>query len=139
VSGGLAISSRIPSLDGLRAISIALVLFGHLLGGRGFIRAAPPVNAVDYGNLGVRVFFVISGYLISTILFSEMHERGTLSLAKFYFRRAFRIFPAFYANIAVMSELASLGYAALRPGDVLHAATYTMNYHHDRAWTLGHT
>ena len=112
---------------------------GISLGGRGFIPRAPPVSALDYGNLGVRVFFVISGYLISTILFSEMHKRGTLSLTKFYFRRAFRIFPAFYANIAVMSVVASLGYAALRPGDVLHAATYTTNYHYDRAWTLGHT
>jgi peptidoglycan/LPS O-acetylase OafA/YrhL len=138
VSGNPATSSRIPSLDGLRAISISLVLFGHLLGGRGFIPMAPPVDALDYGNLGVRVFFVISGYLISSILFSEMRKRGTVSLAKFYFRRAFRIFPAFYANVAVMSVLASLGYAALRPGDILHAATYTTNYHYDRAWTLGH-
>jgi peptidoglycan/LPS O-acetylase OafA/YrhL len=139
VSDDAAAPSRIPSLDGLRAISISLVLFEHLRGGAGFVPVPPAIGALDYGNFGVRVFFVISGYLISSILFAEMRKRGTPSLAKFYFRRAFRIFPAFYANIAVMVVLASLGYAALRPGDVLHAATYTTNYHHDRAWTLGHT
>jgi peptidoglycan/LPS O-acetylase OafA/YrhL len=135
----LAAPSRIPSLDGLRALSIFLVLFGHLRGTAGFLPIGGPLAVLDYGNLGVRVFFVISGYLISSILFSEMGRRDTISLTKFYFRRAFRIFPAFYAFIAASCVLASLGYASLRPGDVLHAVTYTTNYHYDRGWALGHT
>ncbi|MGH7440534.1 MAG: acyltransferase family protein, partial [Polyangiaceae bacterium] len=56
--------SRIRSLDGLRAISIALVLFSHLIGGRGFLPLSPALDKIDFGNLGVRVFFVISGFLI---------------------------------------------------------------------------
>ncbi len=130
---------RIPSLDGLRAISIGLVLFSHVSGGHGALTIGPPLSAVDYGNVGVRIFFVISGYLISSILFAELGKRGTISLPRFYFRRAFRIFPAFYAYVGVVFVLASLGCAALRPGDVLHAITYTTNYHQDRAWALGHT
>jgi peptidoglycan/LPS O-acetylase OafA/YrhL len=54
---------RIPSLDGLRAISIALVLLGHLGGTRNFPAALGFLR--PYAYLGVRVFFVISGYLIT--------------------------------------------------------------------------
>src|SRR5690348_13733412 len=54
--------SRIPSLDGLRAVSIALVVLGHLTGTRNF----PSIPLIgSYANFGVRVFFVISGYLIT--------------------------------------------------------------------------
>lgn len=127
---------RLPSLDGLRAFSIGFVLYGHLNGTRGFPQAKLPF---DFGNFGVRVFFVISGYLISTLLFAEQERTGTISLGKFYFRRAFRIFPAFYVAIAVVSLLASLRVIALAHGDVLYAVTYTMNYHPLRGWNLGHT
>lgn len=122
----------------MRAVSIALVVFSHLLGGRGFLPVVSPFTHVDLGNFGVRVFFVISGYLISSLLFHEIAKSHTVSLPKFYFRRAFRIFPAFYVNVAVVVALASVGWASLKPGDVLHAVTYTTNYHYDRAWDLGH-
>jgi len=127
---------RLPSLDGLRAISISLVLYSHLAGTGGFARQ--PVFSLHAGNFGVRVFFVISGYLISTLLFSELERTGKISLGKFYFRRAFRIFPAFYATVAVVGALATMGALTLAPGDVAHAMTYTTNYHYVRAWNLGH-
>ncbi len=130
-------AARLPSLDGLRAISIMLVLCHHLAGTAGFpkLSSLPDLN---YGNLGVRVFFVISGYLISTLLFGELARTGGISLSKFYFRRGFRIFPAFYVTVAIVSLLASLGHATLARGDVLHAVTYTTNYHPLRGWSLGH-
>jgi peptidoglycan/LPS O-acetylase OafA/YrhL len=131
--------NRFPSLDGLRAISISFVIMSHLLSAPGFFKLPFPLNKPSYGAFGVRVFFVISGFLISSLLFAEIRKTTTVSLPKFYFRRSFRIFPAFYANIAVMMVLAWLGIETLRDGDVLHAATYTTNYHYDRAWTLGHT
>jgi peptidoglycan/LPS O-acetylase OafA/YrhL len=138
VYGGLVPGPhRLPSLDGLRALSIGLVLLGHVQGtvGFGFL---PKWAQVEFGNIGVRVFFVISGYLITTLLVRELQKTQTISIGKFYFRRAFRIFPAFYVNVAVVSLLNNLALVPLKPGDVLHAATYTMNYHYDRAWTLGH-
>src|SRR5580704_2695764 len=73
--------ARIASLDGLRALSIAMVLYAHLFGADNFIEREVRTNL---GELGVRVFFVISGYLISTLLFSEMAETGTLSVRGFY-------------------------------------------------------
>jgi len=131
------ISGRIPSLDGLRALSIGMVLIAHLTGTRNF----PWVEEIgrwQLGTFGVRVFFVISGFLITTLLLEEADRYGTISLRGFYMRRFFRIFPAFYALCAVLFVLDRTGVIALHPRDLLAAVTYTMNYHRDRAWYVGH-
>jgi peptidoglycan/LPS O-acetylase OafA/YrhL len=130
---------RIPSLDGLRALSISLVILSHLLGTRGFPLGERALGAAgDIGYLGVRVFFVISGYLITSLLLKEHGKTGTVSLGGFYTRRAFRIFPAFYAFILAMAVADIAGAVMLNQRDVLHALTYTMNYHYVRSWELGH-
>jgi peptidoglycan/LPS O-acetylase OafA/YrhL len=132
--------NRLPSLDGLRAVSIALVIFSHLLGTKGFPMGERSMGAAgDIGYLGVRVFFVISGYLITSLLIHEHARTGTISLTGFYVRRIFRIFPAFYAFILAMAIADLLGAVDLHARDVIHAITYTTNYHHDqRSWELGH-
>jgi peptidoglycan/LPS O-acetylase OafA/YrhL len=71
-----------PDIDGLRAIAVGIVVVFH---------AFP--QALPGGYVGVDVFFVISGYLISGILFSDM-ESGRYSILEFYYRRFRRIFPA---------------------------------------------
>jgi peptidoglycan/LPS O-acetylase OafA/YrhL len=132
-------SRRIPSLDGLRAFSILLVIGSHLLGTRGFPVTPRAVGAVgDFGYLGVRVFFVISGFLITSLLLAEQAKTGSVSLKGFYARRAWRIFPAFYTFVAAMCLAWVIGSLALRSGDLLAALTYTMNYHYERSWELGH-
>src|SRR5205814_4799975 len=73
------VHGRIPSLDGLRALSIALVMFAHLNDTRGF-GSSPELEHWQLGNLGVRVFFVISGFLITTLLLEESDRTGTISL-----------------------------------------------------------
>src|SRR4051812_44901367 len=72
---------RIPSLDGLRAVSIILVIVSHVLLG---MHIQPAANI---GDLGVRIFFVISGFLITGIIASEMQTSGRLDLLRFYYRR----------------------------------------------------
>jgi peptidoglycan/LPS O-acetylase OafA/YrhL len=130
---------RIPSLDGLRAISIALVIVSHLLGTRGFPVGPRAMGAIgDFGYLGVRVFFVISGFLITSLLLAEHEKTGGVSLKNFYARRMWRIFPAFYTFVAAMVLAWAMGSIALHAYDVLAAVTYTMNYHYDRSWELGH-
>jgi len=130
---------RIPSLDGLRALSIGLVVLSHLLGTRGFPFGPRALGTLgDFGYLGVKVFFVISGYLITSLLMKEHDRTGTISLLGFYQRRAWRIFPAFYAFIAAMCLAWAAGSLVLEPYDVLSAVTYTMNYHYQRSWELGH-
>jgi peptidoglycan/LPS O-acetylase OafA/YrhL len=129
-------AGRMPSLDGLRAVSILLVLWSHVNGRVGF----PPMPkfVTSLGDFGVRVFFVISGYLITTLLIGEQAKTGTISLKGFYVRRVYRIFPAFYVFIAVVAALSAAGVLTLRPGDLLHAVTFTMNYHEARSWWVGH-
>ena len=73
---------RIPSLDGLRAISIAMVVAGHM----GKSGHAPRIFWDVYAALGVKIFFVISGYLITTILLREHSRTSKISLRDFYIR-----------------------------------------------------
>jgi peptidoglycan/LPS O-acetylase OafA/YrhL len=129
---------RIPSLDGLRAISIALVLTTHLAGSRHFLSADTVAHAGDLGNLGVRVFFVISGYLITRLLLIELGKTRTISLRAFYARRFLRIFPAFYVFVAVLTVLAAVGFLDMDRSDFVHAVTYTMNYHVTEHFAVRH-
>jgi peptidoglycan/LPS O-acetylase OafA/YrhL len=129
-------SSRLLSLDGLRAVSIALVLVGHLGGTRGF--GSGDFGIGDYAHLGVVVFFVISGFLITTLLASEQARKGRVSLKLFYARRCLRIFPPSYAYLAIISALSLAGFIHLDARDLWYAVTYTVNYLPDRSWDVGH-
>jgi peptidoglycan/LPS O-acetylase OafA/YrhL len=127
---------HIHSLDGLRAVSIALVVVSHIaLEWLGQTRG----HALGVlGGLGVRIFFVISGFLITTLLLREWASTGSVSLARFYARRSLRIFPAAYAYIAIVAALAWGGIVALHPHDLAFATTYTMSYALSPSWWLGH-
>ncbi|MFO1393252.1 MAG: acyltransferase family protein [Steroidobacteraceae bacterium] len=83
-----------PDIDGLRAIAVLSVLAFHI-----------KFRWMSGGFVGVDVFFVISGYLISSILFNEI-EQSRFSVLGFYERRIRRIFPALFAMLAVVSMLA---------------------------------
>ena len=80
----------VPALDGLRGVAILLVLAGHYTG--------KPAGA---GGIGVGLFFVLSGFLITTLLLEELAAKGQLSLRGFYLRRARRLFPALAVLLAV--------------------------------------
>jgi len=83
-------SGYFPALDGLRALSVILVVFNHL-------HADVPVWI--QGTRGVDVFFVLSGFLITTLLLRERARTGRVSLRAFYIRRFFRIVPVYFATI----------------------------------------
>ncbi len=121
--------SRVPALDGLRAVSIGLVLIAHLVGTRHFLwSSSSPLG--DIGNLGVCVFFVISGFLITTLLLKEEARQGRINLAAFYGRRACRILPAAGLYLLTFAVVGAVTRAiAIAPADWLHALTFTMNYH----------
>ena len=129
---------HLPSLDGLRAISIVLVLVGHLNGTRNF--GVFPIKEWlgNIAHLGVVVFFVISGFLITSLLTKEHSRRGSVSLKLFYARRALRIFPASFALIGVVAALSAAGVIVLHRYDLIHALTYTINFSPERSWWLGH-
>jgi peptidoglycan/LPS O-acetylase OafA/YrhL len=85
-------TSYIPSLDGLRAISIILVIISHIT------KYFPTIDffGFDLGGFGVSIFFVISGFLITTLLLKEKVKHGEISLKNFYIRRVIRILPVAY-------------------------------------------
>ncbi len=116
----------IPSLDGLRALAILAVVFGHSRSA--FMDKQWWLSPFRNGTLGVVGFFVLSGFLITGILLREENKTGTINLKMFYVRRSFRIFPAFYTFLLVV---ACLGFAHIVFVDLtswLAAATYTWNY-----------
>ena len=88
-----------PQLDTLRALAIACVLIEHL-GGPVARRWFP----LDAGAIGVDLFFVLSGFLISGILFAELDRATSVALVivRFFFRRAVRLLPAYYLVIAAL-------------------------------------
>lgn len=121
---------RIPSLDGLRAISITLVVLGHL-GKNGH---APLVFKSHYTDLGVDLFFVISGYLITSILLQEHIQTSTISLKTFYARRAFRIFPAAFVFILIAT---AFYWPQMRWYNVASTLLYVANFDGTRPWIFG--
>src|SRR5262245_55809670 len=85
-------SGYLPGLDGLRAISVVAVLLYHA-----------ELTWLPGGFLGVEVFFVISGYLITMLLVREYERSSTISLRSFWTRRARRLLAAVYTLLAVVS------------------------------------
>jgi peptidoglycan/LPS O-acetylase OafA/YrhL len=129
-------SEHVPSLDGLRAISISLVFLGHLMGTRGFLNVDLGIG--NYAQLGVVVFFVISGYLITRLMMLEQTKTGRVSLKLFYERRIVRLFPAAYTYILCVCLLCLAGIEHLRATDIWHAVTYTVNFLPNRGKAIGH-
>lgn len=121
---------RIPSLDGMRAISISLVVVGHWVE----LRYHSDV-AGAFANLGVRIFFIISGYLITTLLLKEYGKTSTIGLKEFYVRRAYRILPA---AIVFMVPVFVIFWHELRWYHMAAAALYLANYDYAHPWFLGH-
>jgi peptidoglycan/LPS O-acetylase OafA/YrhL len=121
-------TGRIPSLDGWRAIAILLVLGSHFTFTGSFPDAYGSWCALLFdGPLGVRIFFVLSGFLISLLLLKESEKNGTISLRRFYLRRAFRIFPIYFAYLAVLACLAFFGLYSDSSSSWLGCLTFTRN------------
>lgn len=131
---------RIPSLDGLRAMSILFVILAHASVTAGFPhRVFTAIAPFDLGNFGVRVFFAISGFLITRLLLEENARHGRINLPHFYFRRVFRIFPAYFSYVAVVAVLSALGWIpAITTAMFVHLVTFTLNFAREWTQAIGH-
>jgi peptidoglycan/LPS O-acetylase OafA/YrhL len=130
---------RIPSLDGLRAISIFLVVALHTLQRLEYTHHVPLFwTGIFDGGTGVFIFFVISGYLITSLLLHEQESRGTVSLRGFYFRRAMRILPPLYVYVGVLLLLGWAGRLAIYKLDILSALFFFHDYALSMMWSLEH-
>lgn len=111
-----------PSLDGVRAIAVLLVFAFHVPGTWWYL---------PNGSLGVDLFFVLSGFLITSLLVEEHQATGRIDLPKFYMRRALRLFPALIVTLIAVALLIPTEDASIR-GDIVKeivtAGTYTTNW-----------
>jgi peptidoglycan/LPS O-acetylase OafA/YrhL len=89
------------SLDGLRAVSILGVIWFHSWWGTPYYPRFKAMPILRQGSYGVHIFFVVSGFLITTLLLRELSQYGTISLQDFYIRRILRIWPLYYAVLAL--------------------------------------
>ena len=94
----------IPSLNGIRAISVLLVVLAH----SGF-------GVIIPGGLGVTIFFFLSGYLITTLMLAESERLGNIAILSFYARRIFRLAPPLLITLALAY---TLNYFGLLPGQI---------------------
>ncbi|MEJ5946605.1 acyltransferase family protein [Pseudokineococcus basanitobsidens] len=121
---GEATRSRFrPDIEGMRSVAVLLVVLYHA-----------GVPGVSGGYVGVDVFFVLSGFLITGLLVSEVRRTGTVSLSRFYARRARRLLPM---AVLVLVATAAAGALLLPPldvpglgSDVLAAGLYVANWHY---------
>ena len=113
-------TSYIPSLDGIRAISILLVFVSHA----GFGHIVP-------GGFGVTVFFFLSGYLITTLLCREWNRHDAIAFKAFYLRRVLRLSPPIFVTLSVSILLASIGVIEGRIdiGTILSQVFFYFNYY----------
>ena len=131
---------RFGSLDGLRCLAVLAVIWHHTAVG------VASVPATHRGFLGVDLFFVLSGFLIVTLLLREREASGRISLPRFYARRTLRIFPAYYAVLGLLAAAYAIFPDARTAPAFLGALpfylTYTANWVIDEgsvmflAWSL---
>ena len=110
---------KIPSVDGLRAVAVILVILHHL-----------KVSFAPEGR-GVLTFFVLSGFLITWMMLNESEKNDSVSIRDFYVRRVLRIFPAFYVYLLLLfaAQWLTRGWpSGSMFSDYLSAFTYTSNY-----------
>lgn len=118
--------ARFPSLDGLRCLAVVPVIWFHAT-------TSPLPGVLGKGPVGVDLFFAISGFLITTLMLRERDALGTVSIRRFYARRALRIFPLYYAVLGLYAAHAWLlpDEAPARPHffrSLPFWATYTANW-----------
>jgi peptidoglycan/LPS O-acetylase OafA/YrhL len=140
----LADAGRIRELDGWRGVSILLVLFHHALY-FAFPMAAGRSTRVHHlimysGELGVRIFFVISGFVITRLLILEERKYGSISVRGFYVRRLFRILPVFYCYVLAVSIFSWLGWTPVTRFEQFSAALFFHDWQfYFQDWFLGHS
>ncbi len=128
-----------PSLDGMRAICVLLVMFNH-------VHVVVPGWII--GWLGVDVFFVLSGFLITTLLIREKERSGRVSLKAFYTRRFFRIVPVYLFTVLLYAVAVRVTHDPVKAAQFNEALPWLLTFMQEyrpgttgnvlgHAWTLG--
>jgi peptidoglycan/LPS O-acetylase OafA/YrhL len=115
--------SYYPALDGLRGVSILIVVLGHI----GLNYYLVPYHLLVDSDTGVHIFFVISGFLITTLLLKEKLKNDYISLKRFYIRRALRILPVAYLFLVVLIGLNLFFKLKIQPLDFIASFLFFKN------------
>ena len=119
---------QIPSLNGLRALSICSVLIAHAHKTHGFHSPQVIHFICEWGAAGVDLFFVISGFLITTLLMRELDLHKSIGVRAFYIRRALRIMSAYLCFLGVIAALQLSGIIHIKGTEWIASTTYTVNF-----------
>ncbi|RZK26340.1 MAG: acyltransferase, partial [Hymenobacter sp.] len=136
---------KLPSINGLRALSVAMVIIEHL----GYTGLFSGVYRYQYvragmdfardGRLGVSMFFILSSFLITRLLLAEEEVQSAINLRNFYMRRLLRIVPAYYFLLLVYYLAQRLGYLHIETNSWFTALTFTKNLHWPEDWYTAHS
>lgn len=136
---------KLPSLHGLRGVSILFVIIGHSQYQFGILNSLtgwgwmlPVVHFISNSQVGVNLFFIISGFLITYLLIEEESAYGKISIKYFYFRRVLRIFPAYYFLLMVYGVLQLLNIVHISNASWLTAITFTKYFNFKLDWLTAH-
>jgi peptidoglycan/LPS O-acetylase OafA/YrhL len=125
--GRTAANGILPYLDGLRAVAVSLVLLVHFpyVQGSAISKGLWDIGqAMRAGYIGVDLFFVLSGFLITRILLKEKKKNGVINLKLFFTKRALRIIPIYYICVIIFSVCLDNSF-----GILLSLLTFTVNFH----------
>lgn len=127
-------SEKLMSLNGLRAISIILVIFSH------FFSYESNISKLYLGKFGVTVFFVLSGFLITSLLLKEKFNTKIINLKQFYLRRIFRILPLIFIYIFILMLLNSFFSLGISNYSFLNSIFFIRNFPFKitNDWYTGH-
>jgi len=116
-------SFYVPALDGIRAISILMVVISHVSERGGF-----KYGKMIPGGMGVTVFFFISGYLITTLLFKELYKTNSINFKAFFLRRILRLYPPLLLMLAILLSYILIIGRPIPYTEVIASLFYYENY-----------
>lgn len=119
---------KIKGLDGLRGLSVLLVIASHAVLLPRIGLNDPSIGAIFSAHVGVSTFFVLSGFLITHLLIKEKEATGKIDLGSFYIRRALRIFPLYYLALSILTFLDYIGKANVPNCAYPYAFLYAINF-----------
>lgn len=141
----MSTKTQLPSLNGLRALSVITVVLFHLSAqhyelffNQSNFLVDTFFKFVSHGYMGVNFFFIISGFLITLLLLEEEKKTGTILVKKFYIRRMLRIFPAYYFMLYVYLILQLLGVLHIPVASWITALTFTKYFNWSLDWYTAH-
>lgn len=121
-------NEKILGFDGLRGVSVLFVIASHAEIWSRIGSENTAVASIFSAHVGVSIFFVLSGFLITHLLIREKLETGSIDLRAFYARRALRIFPLYYLAVFFLIFMDYIGKASIPNCAYLYAFSYTINF-----------